>query len=65
MCGLKASDVREELVSGTGREAECDFGLWGNKATGSRQPPVSLPPPASTGFAVTFLPWAPGLLQAM
>ena len=25
MCGLKASDVREELVSGTGREAECDF----------------------------------------
>lgn len=49
MCGLKASDVREELVSGTRREAECDF------VYGEIKPPahVSLrfpATPASTGL---------------
>lgn len=38
MCGLKASDVREELVSAAGCEGgRAGFCLWGNKASGPRR----------------------------
>ena len=57
MCGLKASDVREELVSGTGREAECDF-VYGEIKPLAR---VSLRFPATPASIGLLSPSFPGL----
>lgn len=50
MCGLKASNVREELVSVAVREAEQDF-VYGE-----------ITPPASVGFFAASASFGSGLL---